>query len=289
MNQPLFTGVCTALVTPFWEGNINYPLLEVLIRRQCNAGIPALVLAGTTGEAPTLSDEEKIELFRRGKAAAGDQCKIIAGTGSNDTAHAVTLSIAAQQAGADALLVVTPYYNKATPEGLFAHYLAIAHAVSIPVILYNVPSRTNVDIPISVYRRLSRIPNIVGVKEASTDITKITRIRTACGPDFTVWTGCDDLTVPACSLGAKGVISVASNLIPKEMCDITAAALDGDFDTAAELQAKLQPLMDLLFCQVNPIPIKAAMAISGYDCGTCRLPLTELSQEYKAQLQALIQ
>lgn len=288
MNQPLFTGVCTALVTPFWEGNINYPLLEVLIRRQCNAGIPALVLAGTTGEAPTLSDEEKIELFRRGKAAAGDQCKIIAGTGSNDTAHAVTLSIAAQQAGADALLVVTPYYNKATPEGLFAHYLAIAHAVSIPVILYNVPSRTNVDIPISVYRRLSRIPNIVGVKEASTDITKITRIRTACGPDFTVWTGCDDLTVPACSLGAKGVISVASNLIPKEMCDITAAALDGDFDTAAELQAKLQPLMDLLFCQVNPIPIKAAMAISGYDCGTCRLPLTDLPQEYKAQLQALI-
>lgn len=288
MKEPFFTGVCTALVTPFLDGAINYPMVDVLIRRQCDAGIPAVVLAGTTGEAPTLSDGEKLELFRRGKAAAKGRCKIIAGTGSNDTAHAVKLSISAQEAGADALLVVSPYYNKATPEGLFAHYLAIAHAVSIPIILYNVPSRTALDIPVQVYRRLSRIPNIVGVKEASTDITKITRIRAACGPEFAIWTGCDDLTVPACALGAQGVISVASNLIPEEMRDMTAAALNGDFDTAADLQGRMQPLLDLLFCQVNPIPIKAAMEVAGLDCGPCRLPLTGLAPEYRSRLETLL-
>lgn len=289
MNKPLFTGVCTALVTPFLDGKINYPMLEVLIRRQINAGVPAIVLAGTTGEAPTLTDDEKIELFRRGKAVAGDQCRIIAGTGSNDTAHAVALSIAAQEAGADALLVVSPYYNKATPEGLFAHYLAIAHAVTLPVILYNVPSRTSLDIPVEVYRRLSRIPNIAGVKEASTDIAKISRIRNACGPDFCVWTGCDELTVPACALGAKGVISVTSNLFPARIRDMTAAALDGDLDTAADLQWGLQPLNDLLFSQVNPIPIKAAMELAGFDCGPCRLPLTSLAPEYREKLKTVLQ
>lgn len=288
MNKPLFTGVCTALVTPFLDGCINYPLLNVLIQRQCNAGIPAVVLAGTTGEAPTLSDDEKTELFRRGKAAAGDQCLIIAGTGSNDTAHAVQLSIRAQEAGADALLVVTPYYNKATPEGLFAHYVTIAHAVSVPVILYNVPSRTGVDIPVDIYRRLSRIPNIAGVKEASNDITKITRIRCACGPDFSVWTGCDDMTAAAISLGARGVISVASNILPTTVRDLSAAALCGDFDTAADLQQTLQPLNDLLFCQVNPIPVKEGMRCIGYDCGSCRLPLTGLLPENHTKLCSLL-
>lgn len=288
MNQPIFSGVCTALVTPFLDGKINYPMLDVLLRRQCDAGISAVVLAGTTGEAPTLSDEEKLELFRRGKEAVGSRCKIIAGTGSNDTAHAVCLSDAAQDAGADALLVVSPYYNKATPDGLFAHYLAIAHAVSIPIIIYNVPSRTGLDIPVSVYRRLSRVPNIIGVKEASSDITKITRIRAACGDQFTIWTGNDDLTVAAIALGSKGVISVTSNLLPAEVRDVTEAALNGDFDTAADLQCKLQPINDLLFSQVNPIPIKAAMNIAGYDCGSCRLPLTELSPEYKTKLEALL-
>lgn len=289
MKEPYFTGVCTALVTPFVDGKVNFPLLEILVRRQADAGVTAVVLAGTTGEAPTLSDDEKLELFRRGKAAAGNRCKIIAGTGSNDTAHAVQLSIAAQEAGADALLVVSPYYNKATPDGLFAHYLAIAHAVSIPIILYNVPSRTGLDIPVQVYRRLSRIPNIVGVKEASTDITKITRIRDACGPDFTVWTGCDDMTVPAAALGAKGVISVTANVLPQKVRDMTRAALDGDFDTAADLQCRLQPVNDLMFCQVNPIPVKAAMSIAGYDCGPCRLPLTSLAPEYRKQLEAILQ
>lgn len=288
MKEPLFTGVCTALVTPFLNDLINYPMLEVLLKRQIRAGVQAIVLAGTTGEAPTLSDDEKICLFHRGKEIVRSQCKIIAGTGSNDTSHAVQLSIAAQEAGADALLVVSPYYNKATQEGLVAHYMAIAHAVSIPIIVYNVPSRTGLDIPVSVYSRLSRIPNIIGVKEASTDITKITRIRNACRSDFTVWTGCDDMTVPALSLGASGVISVASNVLPETVSDMTKAGLNGDFDTASDLQMKLQPLNDLLFCQVNPIPVKAAMTIIGYDCGNCRLPLTPLQEDYRNQLAEVL-
>ena len=189
------------------------------------------------------------------------------------------LSKAAQEAGADALLIVSPYYNKATPEGLFRHYLTIAHAVKIPIILYNVPSRTGVDMSVAVYQRLSRVPNIVGVKEASNEIGKILRIRAACPDSFAVWTGNDDLTVPAISLGAKGVISVAGNVWPEEMQDMAMAALDGDFDTAASLQQQLLPLTDALFREVNPIPIKAAMKCIGYDCGGCRLPLTEASDE----------
>lgn len=286
MKNPLFTGACTALVTPFLDGKVNYPMAEQLLRRQIDAGIQAVVLAGTTGESPTLSDEEKLELFRRGKAFCGDDCTIIAGTGSNSTVHAVELSQAAQEAGADALLVVTPYYNKATPEGLFAHYLSIAHAVSIPVIIYNVPSRTGVDIPVSVYQRLSRVPNIVGVKEASTDITKIARIRAACGPEFSIWAGNDDQAVPVISLGGQGVISVLSNILPMETNAMAQAALDGDFDTAAELQCQLLPLIDLLFCEVNPIPVKAAMKCIGCDCGGCRLPLTSLTEEHRHQLEA---
>ena len=288
MNQPLFTGLCTALVTPFFESKINFPMLEQLIRRQQQAGVSTIVLAGTTGEAPTLSDFEKIELFRYGKEYAGQNMKIIAGTGSNCTEHAVALSKAAEEAGADGLLVVSPYYNKATAEGLYAHYLAIAHAVSIPIILYNVPSRTGLDIPVSVYKRLANVPNIVGVKEASTDITKITRILSECGSSFYVWTGNDDMTVPVMALGGKGVISVTGNIMPETLVAMCSAALDGDFDTAADLQKALLTLNDLLFSQVNPIPVKAAMKLIGYDCGQCRLPLTSLSKENLLKLTKLL-
>ena len=288
MKNALFTGTCTALVTPFLGERINYPMFLRLLQRQMDAGIKAVVICGTTGEAPTLSDAEKITLFRRAKEYVKDRMLIIAGTGSNNTLHAMELSVAAEKTGADALLVVSPYYNKATPEGLYAHFSAIAHGVNIPVILYNVPSRTAVDIPVSVYQRLSRIPNIVGVKEASTDLTKITKIRNACGEGFTVWSGNDDLTVPAISLGAKGVISVASNAAPLEMVAMTDAALDGDLDTATEIQTKLHPLLELLFCEVNPIPIKAAMKILGYDCGICRLPLTALSPKNEEKLRGFL-
>lgn len=288
MKSATFTGVCTALITPFWAGEINYPLVEILLRRQIDAGVPAVVLAGTTGEAPTLTDEEKLTLFAKCKAYANDECTIIAGTGSNSTAHAVALSRAAQEVGVDGLLVVSPYYNKATPEGLIAHYLSIANAVDIPIIVYNVPSRTGVDIPVSVYKRLSAHPNIVGVKEASTDITKITAIRSACGDTFTVWAGNDDMIVPSTALGGKGVISVLSNVLPEETVRMTNSAINGDFETAAKMQCRLSPLIKALFSEVNPIPVKAAMEIIGFDCGGCRLPLCDISRENRKQLEILL-
>ena len=287
MNDPLFTGVCTALVTPFYENRINYPMLQQLISRQIRAGVEAIVLAGTTGEAPTLSDAEKLELFRKGKEYAADNCLIIAGTGSNCTQHAIALSKAAEDAGADALLVVSPYYNKATPEGLFQHYLSIASAVNIPLILYNVPSRTGLDIPVSVYKRLSVISNIVGVKEASTDLVKITKILSQCHPSFRVWSGNDELTVPAISLGGQGVISVAANVCPEEMKQLCDLAQLGDYETAAQVQQQLSDLIDALFCEVNPIPVKAAMQLIGYDCGNCRLPLTEPSPKNYRRIREL--
>ena len=286
MNKTVFSGACTALVTPFLDGKVNYPMAELLLRRQIDAGIPAVVLCGTTGESPTVNDKEKIELFRRSKSYAGNSCAIIAGTGSNSTQHTVEMSIAAEKAGADALLVVAPYYNKGNPEGLTAHYLSIANAVDIPIIIYNVPTRTGVDIPVSVYEKLSYVPNIAGVKEASQDITKITRIRRECSPDFGIWAGNDDQIVPVISLGGQGVISVLSNVCPVETAAMANAALDGDLDTAAALQCRLSGLIELLFCEVNPIPVKAAMKLIGYDCGDCRLPLGSLSNENRKRLEA---
>lgn len=286
--KPLFTGVCTALVTPFLEDKINYPLLRQLLRRQIDGGIEAVVIAGTTGESATLTDEEKLELFARAKEYAEGRCKIIAGTGSNSTAHTLELSKAAEEVGVDALLVVSPYYNKATPEGLYAHYMTVAHGVSLPVILYNVPSRTGVDIPVSVYQRLCRVPNIVGVKEASSDITKITKIMLACGNRFSVWSGCDDMITPVLSLGGKGVISVLSNILPQETQAMARAALAGDFDSAASLQVCLQPLVEELFREVNPIPVKEAMKLAGFDCGPCRLPLTPMTPENREKLHRVL-
>lgn len=279
MKKPLFTGVCTALVTPFLNREVNYPMVEQLLRRQMEAGIEAVIICGTTGEAPTLSDEEKLSLFRCAKEYAGDQMKIIAGTGSNSTEHTISLSKAAESVGVDGLLVVTPYYNKATPSGLVSHYKAIADAVNIPIILYNVPGRTGVDIPVSVYKQLSRIPNIAGVKEASADITKITKIIEACGKNLPIWTGNDEMITPAMALGALGVISVVSNVIPEETRALSGSALAGDFDIASALQIEIQPLLEALFCEVNPIPVKAAMKLIGYDCGCCRLPLTDIAPE----------
>lgn len=288
MNEPLFTGVCTALVTPFLDGKVNYPMMEQLLRRQLDAGIRAVVICGTTGEAPTLTDDEKLELFRRSKAYVGKDCLVIAGTGSNCTSHTAALSFAAQECGVDALLIVSPYYNKATPEGLVAHYMTVAHTVSIPIIAYNVPGRTGIDIPVSVCKRISPIPNIVGIKEAGSNITRITNLCRECA-NFTIWTGNDELIVPAISIGAKGVISVLSNLLPIRTQAMAQAALNGDRNTASALQQELQPLIDLLFCEPNPIPIKAAMKIMGYDCGSPRLPLTDLSKQNCEKLRQLLE
>ena len=286
MNQPLFSGVCTALVTPFTYGQVNFPLLTQLLKYQLDAGVKAVVLAGTTGESPTLSDYEKIELIKHGKNYVGSDCLLIAGTGSNATEHTIALSVQAQKAGADALLVVAPYYNKGNNEGLYRHFSAVANAVDIPIILYNVPSRTGVDIPITVYQQLATIPNIVGVKEASSDITKIIRIRNLCPPDFYIWSGNDDQIVPVIASGGQGVISVLSNLFPEDTVMLTDAALAGDFDTAAALQAEFLPVIDMLFSEVNPIPVKYAMNYIGFDCGPCRLPLGSISPNVKKKIDA---
>lgn len=288
MENCFFTGVCTALVTPMIGDQVNFPMLERLLQRQIDAHIEAVVLCGTTGEAPTLSDTEKIEIFRRAKAFVGQRIKLLCGTGSNETRHAVALGVAAQECGADGLLVVAPYYNKGNPDGQIAHYRAVARAVDIPIVVYNVPSRTGVDLSVDVYRRLAEIDNIVGVKEASTDIVKIARIRNACGENFAVWSGNDDQAVAAMSLGAKGVISVVSNVLPVKTQAMAKAALAGDFDTAADLQCKLLPLIDALFGEVNPIPVKAAMELIGFDCGKCRLPLGAPSAQTEKRLRALL-
>ena len=284
MKRPLFQGVCTALVTPFSGNENNFRMMEQLIHRQIDAGITAVVIAGTTGESPTLSDTEKISLFRFCKEYAGDQCQIIAGTGSNNTAHSIEMSIAAQEAGVDGLLVVSPYYNKATAEGICKHYGAICDAVTLPVIVYNVPGRTGLDIPVRVYKDLAEIPNIAGVKEASSDITKIAKIRNACGKRLPVWSGNDDQIVPVMALGGYGVISVLSNVKPRETKRICDAALRGDYETAAELQCAYLPLIDFLFSEVNPIPVKAMMKKIGFDCGECRLPLSALSVKNQNRL-----
>lgn len=288
MKNPLFTGVCTALITPFLDDRVNYPMLEQLLQRQMDAGISAVVICGTTGEAPTLSDEEKLELFRRAKSFAGSDCKIIAGTGSNCTKHTLELSLRAQEVGVDGLLVVSPYYNKANVQGLYAHYSTLSHGVDLPIIVYNVPSRTGLDIPVSVYSQLCQLPNIAGVKEATTDITKITKIRHVCGNQMPIWTGNDEQITPVTSLGGSGVISVLSNVAPLEARMLTEAALDGDFDTAAALQTELQPLVEALFSDVNPIPVKEAMKILGFDCGSCRLPLGPMDEQKKSKLKAIL-
>ena len=289
MKDHLFTGVCTAMVTPFLGNQINYPMMEQLLRRQLENGVRSAVICGTTGESATLRDAEKLELFRRSKAYVGNSMQIIAGTGSNDTSHAIELSQGAKEAGADALLVVSPYYNKATPDGLVAHYRSIAQAVDLPLIIYNVPSRTGMDIPVSVYKHLAAIPNIVGVKEASTDIEKVLRTLAICGDELTVWAGNDAMTVPVIALGGKGVISVTSNVHPREFADMASAALGGDFDTAAAMQREFIQVLELMFCEVNPIPVKEILKHIGYDCGGTRLPLTNISTENLRRIQTVYQ
>jgi 4-hydroxy-tetrahydrodipicolinate synthase len=283
-HTPLFTGVCTALVTPFHRGEVNYPMLQQLLKQQLEAGIRAVVICGTTGEAPTLSDREKLELFRKAKEYVGDRCLILAGTGSNDTRHAMALSRAAEQAGADGLLLVSPYYNKATPEGLTAHYRAIAGAVEIPCIVYNVPSRTGLDIPVSVYRELAKIPNIAGIKDAGGNMSKtmetLRLIRNKCD----LYSGEDALNFPILAVGGVGVISVLSNLVPAEVKKLCSLVLEGKFAEAATLNDKLLPLANACFVEVNPIPAKEAMNLLGYACGTPRAPLSVMEEGNREKL-----
>lgn len=285
MKKPVFTGTCTALVTPFLGSSVNHEVLFSLLDRQIAANVDAVVLCGTTGEASTMSDEEQIEVIRRGSSYVAGRMTVIAGTGSNCTAHAVELSKAAEEAGADAVLVVTPYYNKATPKGLILHYTAIADAVGIPVIAYNVPSRTGVDIPLSVYEALSRHPNINGVKDASGNLGRISHAIGQLGEDFHVWSGNDDQNVPILALGGKGVISVLSNVCPAKVVQLVNACLKGNVQIGGALQNKLMPLIEALFCEVNPIPVKAAMERLGFQVGLPRLPLCPMIPEHLELLE----
>lgn len=284
MKAPLFTGVATALVTPFRGSAIDYPACERLIERQLAAGVDALVVCGTTGESAALTDTQKLSLLAFTLRTANGRCKVIAGAGSNDTAHACELSRQAASIGADGVLCVTPYYNKCTQAGLLQHYTAIADACQCPVIAYNVPSRTGVDLSVETCIALSAHPNINGLKEACGDVTKAARIISACASDLTVWSGNDDQTLIMMASGAKGVISVASNVLPAQMKRLSALCLRGEFEAARTLQLELLPLMDALFCEVNPIPVKYAMKLLGLCSGELRLPLTELSESRRALL-----
>ena len=251
-------------------------------------GIEAIVVAGTSGENSTLEIHEHAQLVDFSIRKCAGKAKVLVGVGGNNTLACLKKAKSAAEAGADAVMMTAPYYNKCSKDGMIEHFMTIADEVDVPLILYNVPSRTGLDIPVSVYQRLARIPNIVGVKEASTDVSKIAKIRSVCGNDFAVWSGNDDFAVPAISIGASGLISVISNIAPVETNAMVQASLDGDFDSAADLQCRLTPLIETLFCEVNPIPVKAAMRCIGYDCGQCRLPLTGLSGANQEKINKLL-
>ena len=280
MRTPVFTGSCPALVTPFDQnGAINYDAFGKLIDTQIEAGVDAVCVCGTTGESATMSIREHIAAVEFCVKRVNHRVKVIAGAGSNDTSAAVYLSQHAQDSGADALLHVPPYYNKASQAGLIKHYEYIADRVDLPIILYNVPSRTGVSFTAETYRHLSQNPQFNGVKEASGNFSLLAHTRFLCGDDFYIWSGNDDQVVPMMALGAKGVISVASNLIPEVMVKMTKLCLDNDFEAASKLQIKYMDLIDALFLEVNPIPIKAALNLVGMEMGGLRLPLCEMSEK----------
>jgi len=280
MREPVFTGACPAIVTPFdANGAVNYDAFGVLIDQQIEAGVDAICVAGTTGETSTLSMREHIAVVEYCAKRVNKRVKVIAGAGSNDTSAAVYLCQHAQDSGADALLLVTPYYNKASQTGLLKHYEYIADRVDLPIILYNVPARTGVSFTAETYKILSENPKFNGVKEASGNFSLLAHTRYLCGDDFYIWSGNDDQVVPMMSLGAKGVISVVCNIMPQLMIDMTHACLNGDFKTAGKLQVEYMDFIDSLFIEVNPIPIKCAMNLVGMNAGPLRLPLCEMSDK----------
>ena len=280
MRTPVFTGSCPALVTPFdANGIINYEAFGKLIDAQIEAGVDAVCVCGTTGESATMSIREHIAAVEFCVKRVDHRVKVIAGAGSNDTSAAVYLSQHAQDSGADALLHVTPYYNKASQTGLIKHYEYIADRVELPIILYNVPSRTGVSFTAETYKVLSQNPKINGVKEASGNFSLLAHTRFLCGDDFYIWSGNDDQVVPMMALGAKGVISVASNIIPEVMVKMTRLCLGNDFAAASQLQIQYMDLIDALFTEVNPIPIKAAMNLLDQEAGPLRLPLCDISEK----------
>lgn len=288
MSRYVFHGACTALVTPFREGYLNFCMFDRLLEQQLEAKIDAIVVCGTTGEAPTLTKAEKEMLFRHAADVVNGRCRIIAGIGGNCTKTVAELAHAAEDFGVDAILSVSPYYNKCTQEGLREHFETIADSTSLPLILYNVPSRTNVHILPQTCFELSKHPNIAGIKQADPDVANVSRIRNLCGTEFAIYSGNDDRIVPFYAAGADGVISVFGNLYPKKLKELTNLCEQGAYRRAAALQAAYLPLMDALFCEPNPMPVKAAMKMTGTDAGSCRLPLTPLSETHEAMLKQLL-
>ena len=288
LKTPLFKGSCTAIVTPFTENGIDYDRLAKNIDFQYENGTTAVVVCGTTGENPTHSEDEHNELVRFTVQASRGRMKVIAGVGSNNTRTALKYAQNARYAGADGILMVTPYYNKSTQKGLIEHFSYVADRVEIPMILYNVPSRTGISISAETYKVLSRHPNINGIKEASGDFSLIAKVRSQCGDDLYIWSGNDDNTVPMMALGALGVISVASNIVPAVTAKLCALCLEGDFTAATELYGKYAKLFSALFIETNPIPVKAAMKLMDMDSGLLRLPLVEIGEENLAKLKAVM-
>ena len=290
MKNTLFTGAAIAIITPFNEDNsINFECFGEIIENQIANGTDAIVVCGTTGEASTMSDEEHIECIRFAVEKTAKRVPVIAGTGSNDTAYAIELSKEAEKVGADGLLLVTPYYNKTTQRGLIAHFTAIADAVNIPIILYNIPGRTGMAIDIATAKTLAKHKNIVGIKEASGNISYTAKLIAECGDELDVYSGNDDMIVPVMSLGGKGVISVLSHVIPKETHDMVQYCLDNNYAEATKLQIEYLDLINAMFMDVNPIPVKEAMNLIGVKVGGCRMPLYPMSDDNRAKLKASLE
>lgn len=286
MKQIIFKGMATALVTPMTADGVDYEALGRLIDFQLENGINALVSVGTTGESATLTPQERKDVISFTIDRVAGRVPVIAGTGTNNTAHAIDFSVSADKAGADALLVVTPYYNKATQKGLIAHFTAIADQVTKPIILYNVPSRTGCNLLPATVAELAKHPNIAAIKEASGNMSQVVDLIARCGEDITVYSGEDGLTVPILSMGGMGTISVLSNVVPKEAVAMTDAFFAGRIQEAAQWQCKLLPLIDCLFSEVNPIPAKAALSAMGFGEEHLRLPLTPMEPENREKLFA---
>ncbi|MCR5019728.1 4-hydroxy-tetrahydrodipicolinate synthase [Ruminococcus sp.] len=289
MKKTIFTGAGVAIVTPMnADGSINFDKLGELIDFQIDNGTDAIIICGTTGESSTMGDDEHVEAIKYAIDKVNHRIPVIAGTGSNHTEYAVGLSKKAEELGADAVLLVTPYYNKTSQKGLIVHYTTIANAINIPIILYNVPSRTGVNITPETLKELSKVKNIVAVKEASGNISQIARVAALCGDELDIYSGNDDQIVPIMALGGKGVISVLSNVMPKETHEITQLCLENKYP---EANAKMNKLLDFansngLFCDVNPIPVKEALNLMGWDVGECRLPLVKMEEEKIDKLRA---
>lgn len=286
MSRPVFTGSCVALVTPMNnDGSVNFDRLGKIIDFQIDNGTDAILSCGTTGESATLNHKEHCEVISYTVDRVNGRVPVITGTGSNDTNYSVELTKNAEKLGADAILSVTPYYNKTSQQGLVSHFTKIADSVNVPVILYNVPGRTGCCIQPATYQKLCKHPNIVATKEASENVSAIAKTMALCGDDLDVYSGADDQTVPIMALGGLGIISVFANLMPKEMHTIAQLMLDGKYKEAAKMHLKYLELMNIMFSDVNPIPIKAAMNLAGFECGPCRLPLVDMSEQAHNRLK----